>query len=67
MQAAPLGPCGTPWESPFSADASMGAKKALGILEALPDSFRGDPKVSERRNKIKHQHLFKIKCAVFFW
>jgi hypothetical protein len=40
--AAALGPCGTPWESPFK---DMSANKALEMLEQLSDNFRGDPKV----------------------
>ena len=42
--ATVLGPCGTQWVSPFSKD-EVGADKALGMLEKLSDSFRGDPSV----------------------
>ena len=40
--AEALGPCGIKWESPFG---KIDADEALSILQALPDSFRGDPSV----------------------
>ena len=37
-----LGPCGTEWDSPFNKD-DVDVDTALGMLEKLSDSFRGDP------------------------
>jgi hypothetical protein len=57
-----LGPCGTPWESPFK---DMVADKALEILEMLPDNFKGDPKVFLNRPHIADGHS-PVDVAVRF-
>ena len=60
--AAALGPCGTPWESPFT---DVGADKALEMLKMLPDSFRGDPKVFLNRPHSSDGHA-PVDVAVRF-
>ena len=47
--AAELGPCGIRWDSPFG---DISSEKALEMLEMLPDSFRGDPRVFLNRPHI---------------
>eukprot|EP01052_Picozoa_sp_SAG31_P036601 SAG31_NODE_4597_length_3105_cov_2.095143_2_plen_466_part_00 len=40
--ASALGPCGTPWDSPFQ---NMERREAQNMLEVLENNFRGDPEV----------------------
>jgi hypothetical protein len=62
--ASALSPCGTAWESP-EAFRDVGADEALGMLERLPDNFRGDPGVFLNRPHASDGHA-PVDVAVRF-